>query len=323
MICSKSWQGRFVSGRGTALMLIGVSLLMWLVGIFFDAPVNDLSVFGLRIGNVMSRCITFACFGLAVAMMSSWYVFERRIHWFLPFAFCLPSLSLFVHGSVGYSFSLLFFLLVIHRIFSCKHGEDCRYGLFSAFAIFGLATMFFPQFILLLPVFVFYILSTALAGRRDLLSILLGLLTPYWFLFGIDYIFPNVVEQSDFFIAPFVYIASATLEMSSLVNVLFVGVGLLVFLPFVVVFSNSAIPGKKLLRKRLQFFALLNLYLMTFSLFYSRDSILYYIWSLPSLAVMLAYIFSLNITRFSKYYFILINIIWLAIPVFSLWLKLL
>ena len=320
MICNKSWQGRFVSGRGTALMLIGVSLLMWLVGIIFDAPVNDLSVFGLNIGNVVSRCITFACFALAVAMMSSWYVFDRRIHWFLPFSFYLPSVSLFLHGCVEYSLSLLFFMLVIHRLFSCKHGEDCRYGLFSAFALFGLATMLFPQFIMLLPVFVCYILMTSLAGKKELLSIILGLLTPYWFLFGIDFIFPDVVEQSSFFVAPVIYVLSGISGISSLTHVLLLVVGVLVIVPFIIIFSNSPSPGKQLLRKRLLFFALLNVYLMALSLLYSRDFVLYYIWSLPALSVMLTFIFSLNITRFSRYYFIIINFILLAMLPFSLWL---
>lgn len=322
MIYNKSWQGRFVSGRATALILIGVSLLMWLVGMFLDTPVDDLSVSGVRIGNVMQRCITFICFAAAATMMSSWYVFDRRIHWFLSLFFCLSGLSLFVHGCVGYSFSLLFFIIVIQRIFSCQAGEDCRYTLFSAFALFGLATMLFPQFITLLPVFAFYISITSLAGRRELLSILLGLLTPYWFLFGIDYIFPDVVAQSGFFVAPVVYLTSVTLKITSLANIIFLVVGLLVLIPFMLIFSNSASPGKPLLRKRLQFFALLNLYLMTLSLFYSQDAVLYYIWSLPSLAVMMTYIFSLNVTRFSRYYFVIVCLVWLAMPPVCLWLKL-
>lgn len=320
MICNKSWQGRFVSGRNTALVLFGVSLLMWLVGIFLDAPVNDLYVFGLKIGNVMSRCITFACFAFAVAMMSSWYVFERRIRWFLPLSFFLPSVSLFVHGCVGYSLSLLLFLLVIHRTFACNHDEDCRYGLFSAFVIFGLATMLFPQFLMLLPVFVCYILMTSLAGKREIFSILLGLLTPYWFLFGIDFIFPNVVKQAEFFVAPVMYMMSATPSVASLAHVVLLGVGLLVLVPFVVMFSGSASPGKPLLRKRLVFFAMMNVYLMALSLLYSDDFLLYYIWSLPSLSVMLTFVFSLKITAFSRYYFIIINLIWLAMLPFSLWL---
>ena len=260
---------------------------MWLVGIFLDAPVNDLYVFGLKIGNVMSRCITFACFAFAVAMMSSWYVFERRIRWFLPLSFFLPSVSLFVHGCVGYSLSLLLFLLVIHRTFACNHDEDCRYGLFSAFVIF---------------------------------SILLGLLTPYWFLFGIDFIFPNVVKQAEFFVAPVMYMMSAAPSVASLAHVVLLGVGLLVLVPFVVMFSGSASPGKPLLRKRLVFFAMMNVYLMALSLLYSDDFLLYYIWSLPSLSVMLTFVFSLKITAFSRYYFIIINLIWLAMLPFSLWL---
>ena len=302
------------------MILLGVSLVMWLAGMFLDAPVNDLYLFGLKIGNVMSRCITFACFALAVAMMSSWYVFERRIRWFLPISFYLPSVSLFVHGCVGYSVSLLLFMLVVHRIFACRQGEGCRYGLFSAFVIFGLATMLFPQFIMLLPVFVGYIMMTSLAGKRDIFSILLGLVTPYWFLFGIDFIFSDVVEQSNCFIAPFVYVMSTVPGVASLTHVVFLGVSILVLVPFVTLFANSASPGKPLLRKRMKFFAWMNLYLMALSLLYSEDFLIYYIWSLPAMAVMLTFVFSLKITLFSRYYFIIINLVWLAMLPFSLWL---
>lgn len=321
MTYNKSWQGRFVSGRFSALVLLGISLLMWLIGVLFDTPANDLDVFGYKIGNVMSRCITFVCFAFAAALMSSWYVFDRRIHWFLSLFFWLSSVSFFVHGSVAYSFSLLFFQLVLHRLFACRQEEDCRYVLFGAFSVFGLATMLFPQFLMLLPIFVCYLLMTALIGKKELWSILLGLLTPYWFLFGFDYIFPNVVQQSDFFIAPFVYMLSVMSVTLSLTDMLLLLPMLLVLLPFAFIFSNSSTPGKPLLRKRLRFFALQNLYLMILALLYSQDFILYYIWSLPSVAVMLTYIFSLNITRFSRLYFVFINIVWLALVPFCLWLK--
>ena len=321
MTYSKSWQGRFVSGRATAPVLLGVSLLMWLVGIFLDAPVNDLSLFGFNIGNVVSRCITFACFALAGVMMSSLYIFDRRIRWFFSLFFYLAGVSLFMHGCVGYSLSLIPFLLIVLRVFACKQEEDCRYALFSAFAVFGLATMLFPQFIMLLPLFVFYISMTSLAGRRDIFSILLGLLTPYWFLFGIDYIFPHLIEQSGLFTAPFKYLISPTLSLPSLFDVFLLVVDLSVLIPFVFIFSGSSYPGKPLLRKRLKFFAWQNLYFVALAFLYANDYNLYYIWALPSLAVMLAYIFSLKVTRFSRFYFVLINLLLLAIAPLGLWLK--
>ena len=321
MIYSKSWQGRFVSGRATAPVLLGVSLLMWLVGIFFDVPVGELSIFGQKIGNVVSRCITFTCFAFSAVMMSSWYVLDRRIHWFLSLFFYLASVSLCVHGCVKYSVSLLFVQLVMHRLFACKQDEDCRYGLFSAFVVSGLATMFFPQFIMLLPLFVLYILMTKLAGKREIFSIMLGLLTPYWFLFGVDYIFPEMLEQSGLFASSIIYVASVVPTKLSLLNVSLAFLELLVLIPYVVIFSCSAVPGKPLLRKRLQFFAWMNLYLTALMFLYSQDFLLYYIWSLPSLAVMLAYVFSLNVTRFSRFYFIVVNVILLAIVPFCLWLN--
>ena len=311
-------QGRFVSGRFTPLMLLVVSVLMWLVGVLFDRPVDDAGVYGLQIGNVVSRCITFACFALATAMLSSWYVFDRRICWFLSLVFFLPSVSLFVHGSVESSLSLLFLLLVQSRLFSCNQGEDNRYALFMAFLLFGLTTMFFPACIMLLLPFIYYIMMLSLVRVKELLSIVLGVLTPYWFLFGIDYIFPEIMVPDKLQTASMAYVTSMTLQQPSLQNLLLVAVGLLVLVPFVLLFSKSATPGKPLLRKRLQYFAVLESYMLILSLLYSQDHLLYYIWSLPVIGIMLTYVFSLNITRFSKIYFIFMALVWLAMIPYSL-----
>ena len=321
MTYSKSWQGRFVSGRATAPVLLGVSLLMWLVGIFLDAPVNDLSLFGFNIGNVVSRCITFACFALAGVMMSSLYIFDRRIRWFFSLFLYMASVSLFAHTCTGYALSLFLFLLVISRLFSCNQEEDCRYVIFSAFAVSGIAILLFPQFIMLLPALALYVIMMKLAGWRELLALMLGFFTPYWFLFGIDYIFPNVIGQSNLFMAPLLYIASVTPFVYSLQNIMIIALGLLVLIPFVLLFMGASTPAKPILRKRIQFFAWLNLYLIILSLLYSQDFLFYYMLSLPALAVMLAYIFSLKVTRFSRFYFVLINLLLLAIAPLGLWLK--
>ena len=314
-------QRRFVSGRFTPLILLGVSVLMWLVGIFVDRPVNDACIYGLQIGNVVSRGITFACFALATAMMSSWYIFDRRIRWFLPLTFFLSSVSLFVHGTVEPSFSLLLVQLVLYRLFLCNQGEDNRYGLFTAFMLLGLAAIIVPSCIMLLFPFVLYVVMMSLVRVKELFAILLGLLTPYWFLFAIGYIFPDMKLLNGAEAAPWGYIASAMLQMPTLYDTLIIIVELLVAIPFLLFLYNSSSPGKPVLRKRLRFFALFNLYLILLSLLYNHDFVLYYVWSLPAMGVMLTYIFSLNITRLSRFYFVALSLLWLAFIPFSLWLR--
>lgn len=321
MTYSKSLQERFVSGRFTSLVLLGLSVAMWLVGLLFDCPVNDVCIYGLSIGNVMSRCITFACFAVSAFMWSSLYIFDRRIRWLFSLIFFLSSVSVFVHGSVAPSISLLFFLLVLYRLFSCTQGKDNRYALFSAFLIFSVATMLYPPFVMLLLPSIMYVSMLSLARIRELWAILLGLFTPYWFLFGIDYIFPDIVEVGKLTVAPLAYITSVTLQLPSIQNIVAAVAVLLVLIPFVLTFMNSPSPGKPLLRKRLRFFALFETYIVLLSMLYCKDSDTYYIWSLPTTGIMLAYIFSLNVTGFSKYYFVIINIIWLLMAPFSLWLR--
>lgn len=321
MIYNKSLQGRFVSGRFVPLMLVAVSVLMWLVGIFFDRPVNDVCIFGLQIENVVSRGITFACFALATAMMSSWYVFDRRIRWFLPLTFFLPSVSLSVHGCVEPALSLLLVLLVQYRLFSCIQGADNRYSLFAASMLLGLAIMLFPQCIMLLCPFFLYITIMSLVRVKEFFSILLGVLTPFWFLWALDYIFPGIMGGESLSVAPMAYIASVSLQVPTLHNALVMIVELLVLVPFVLCFANSSTPAKPLLRKRLRYFALLSLYLVLLSVLYSNDFVLYFIWNLPIMGIMLTYVLSLGLTRLSRFYFVVISAMLLAMIPFSLWLR--
>ncbi len=287
----------------------------------FDRPVNDVCVYGLEIGNVVSRCITFACFAVSAVVWSSLYIFDHRIRWQFPLLLFLPGVSIFVHGCVEPALSLLLFLLVLYRLFSCTQGKDNRYTLFSAFLLFGLATMLYPPFIMLLLPFVLYVAMLSLAGVKEVLAILLGLLTPYWFLFGVDYILHDTIGTAGLFEAPLGYLKSIEFQFPSLFGSIVLLAELSVLLPFVLLFSGSASPGKPLLRKRLRFFALFEAYLLLLELLCGSDFNIYYIWSLPVTGIMLTYIYSLKNTLFSRYYFVVINIIWLLMVPFSLWLK--
>lgn len=321
MIYSKSWQGRFVSGRYTSLILLVMSLVMWVVGGVLDAPLSEIRFFGIGLGNWALRGATFLCFAVAAAMMSSWYVFEKRIRWFLSVCFCLPSFSVFLHGSLVNAFSLLFLLLVVYSLFECMQGEDNRRPLFSSFAVFASAAVLYPQFVVLLPVLLVYVLMVGTRGAREIFSILLGILLPYWSLFGVEFIFPEIEgvlnPQKD----SLAYISSVAVALPSLPHAVLLSVGVLVLLPFVVTFSRSAVPGKPLLRKRLLFLAMMDFYLMALSLLYPNDYELYYIWSLPAMGVMISYLYSVGTNVFARYYFIVINIIWLALVPLSLWLR--
>lgn len=309
-----------MSGRFTSLILLGVSLFVWLVGALFDTPVNS-TVFGFDTGNVMSRCITFVCFALSSLMLSQWYVFDRRIRWLMPLSFSLASVSLFVHGCVEYSISLLLQQYLICRLFECDPVDDNRYTIFSIFFLLGVAIMVFPQFVMLLPLSLIYLFMLSLAGVREILALLLGLLLPFWFFWGIGYIFPWVTEQMSPVSTLVGYVMSVGEGDFSLFEAVVGGVGLLVIIPFIAIFSGSSVPAKPVLRKRLRCLVLTILFLMSLSVLYDRDFTLYYIWSLPILSVMLAYIYTVNVSRFSRYYFIFINIIWLLMVPFSLWLK--
>ena len=96
---------------------------------------------------------------------------------------------------------------------------------------------------------------------------------------------------------------------------------LLVLVPFVVIFMNSTVPGKPFLRRRLAFLIYLNVALLLLSLLYNDDFPSYYMMSLPTVAVMVGYIFTIKVSKPMNWFFIVVNILWFSLFPFGLCLK--
>lgn len=313
--------GRFVSNRLASLVLISVSLSIWLVCAFIYTPQASASFFGYEFGDALQHCLTFICILASSLVMSLCHLFERRIHWLFSQIVALASASVFVHASLENSLVLLMFSIMLYRILSCQQGEDNRRAMFVLFTLFGTVSVFSPKLIAILPVLVIYLFVSGLVGTKGILSVFLGLLTPFWFLFGITYIFPQFGNAVDYIKATYGYMHTVTMELPSMFNVIVAILDISIIIPFAILFGNSSVPGKPFLRKRLRFTLFLDVCLLLLSLLFVKDFEFYYMLSLPLKGVMISYIYSLPITRFTRYYFIYINTVWLMLVPISLWLK--
>lgn len=324
MTYSRSLQGRFVSGRYTPLILVLVSVVVWRIGSFFLPtstgmlwPVHMFSVGG----GVISAVVPMLCYIAVAVILGMLHLHERRISWFTSLYLFLSAVSLFIHNDVVSAVSALLFVAVMAALLVCQPGDDAEGTLFAAFALLGLLSFLLPQFLFLLPLFVAYLFIANISGLRRFMAAALGLILPFWLLFGITYVWPEVAEY-----IPDIDSISGSLAFPIIIE--FAPLRLLlsvtefgVMLPAMMIFATSSVPSKPFLRRRLLFMMVTNAYLLLLSLFSAPNFEMLYAWRMPGTAVMASYLFSLKVTRYSNIYFVLFSIFWLAIAVLSIWVN--
>lgn len=252
-------------------------------------------------------------------MLNYVHMNDRRISWRAPLYLFLTAVSAAFHYNSTVSLAALFFMLLMRALLECQPGEGAEGALFAAFALLGLFALLLPQMLFLLPLFVIYMLVVNLSGARRWLSALLGLIMPFWFLFGVLYVCPDFAGY-----VPSVSSVSEDLSLGDFSEVtplrlLFAVAELGIMLPAIVLFATSLVPGKPHLRRRMLFVMLSNCLIFVLSWFSEANYELLYAWRLPGVAIMAAYLFTVKLTRLTNVYFIFIMVFWLAIGVFGLW----
>ena len=322
MTCSRTLQGRFVLGRYTSLILLLLSVTVWTVGIFTTISPAHVGWPGYTFvvpGKFFSVALPLASHVAIAAMLGTFNVHERRINWFASLYIFLASVSVFINHDITASFSSLLFVLVMWQLFNCHQGATASGSVFTSFALLGLSSFILPQFIILIPMLVVYILMMNIRGTKCMAAGILGLMLPFWFLFGITYVWPEasgIMPSVDEMVGMVDFPSLVRLTpLSALVLVMELGI----MIPAILLFVRSSVPSKPHLRRKLLFLMIVNAYLLVLSFFSNPDYWLMYAWRLPGLAVMASYIFSFRVTRLSNIYFILVFIIWFVIAVLGIW----
>lgn len=323
MTYKNTLQGRFVATGFPAAAMLFVSLLLWGVGCFFSVGSSStiLNSLGLNfIGDVGARLFSLLAYACVALVLGNLYLFERRVS-FLPHIFLwLTAVLLFLQPDYLIALSLLFFVISVAQLFSCSRESEPHRGVCVAFAILSFSSLFLLQFAYLIPLFFFYLWLSNILVWRTFFAALIGFVTPLWLLFGVLFVFPSL----DGFLIPLrlglLNAAAPATVVFSVQSWAILAMELLVMLVAVAQFFISSLPAKPLLRHRLLFVIVVNVFLLLLSFVQPQDYSLLLAWRLPGLAIMASYIFSGRITRLSNIYFILLNIMWLVIAAMCLWI---
>ena len=323
MTYNNTLQGRFVATGYPAAAMLFVSLLLWVAGYLFSigSGFTLLDSIGLNfIDELFARALSLLACVCAALVLHNLYLFERRVPYLFSLFLWLLSVHLFLQPDYVIAVALLLFLLAVAQLISCCQETGQERAVFVAFAILSFSSLFLLQFVYLLPLFIAYLWVGNIFSVKRLFAALLGTVTPYWLLLGSLFVVPSL----DGFLIPLkiglLNITTPAVIDFALQQWLTLAMEILVLLVTLFVFFSSALPAKPLLRRRLLYMLIIDIYLLLLSFVVPQDYKLLLAWRLPTIAVMAAYVFSMNITRLSNIYFITLNIMWLAIAAACLWI---
>lgn len=324
MIYNRSLQGRFVSGKYTPLILLFLSVVVWGIGLFcLPMPASTLWPMHMFCvpGGLLAVVVPLLCYVAMALILGMLHLHERRISWFTSLYFFLISVSVSIHCDIVCAVAAVLFMTAMTALLSCHPGEGAEGGLFTAYALLGFMSCLLPQFLFLLPLFVVYLFVANVFGIRRFLAAMLGLLMPFWFLFGIIYIWPRVaavVPASDVLLQ---CLAFFDVVQFTPLKILLLVTELAIMLPAMTMFVGSSVPSKPFLRRRLLFIMITNSYLLVLSIVSAPNFEMLYAWRVPGIAVLASYLFSQKVTKLSSIYFLIISIMWLAVAVFGIWVN--
>ena len=302
-------------------VLLSCALALWLFVAVAGELKGDTSLAVDGIYSIAARVFSLLCYVMVAFILNSLRLFERRVGWLMSLFMWLAALSPFLNNNVLIAFSLLLLIASVAILFSCQFTAEHERALFMVFALMGAASLLVPVFVMLLPLFVAFTFFSNIITLKRALAMLLGLLTPFWLLFGVEYVYePAKVLLSgmeNFFVPENFFAALPPFHV-----LLSMAVELVVLIPASVMFFASSSSGKPLLRKRLLFVVMLNICLIIMSFVVPKEGVLLYACRVPGNAILMSYMFVQRITRFSNIYFIFVNLIWISLALYCLWMGL-
>ena len=320
MTYRNSLQGRFVATGYPAVGMFVVSLFLWALSAVRGVSWGcTLPVFW-ELGDIASRAISFSAYVVVAFVLGNMYLFERRVQWLPALFMWLTAVLPFVQPCYMSALSLLLFLFSVALLLECGREAEPVRVIYGAFALLAFSSLLSAQLVLLLPLFVVYQFVARVASARGLAAALLGVLTPFWLLGGVIYVYPSLgvlllpaklcftrlVPFTELCLPPLLY---AVLAIEVVVTVV-----------TAYIYATSSYPAKPLLRKRLLFLLLLNVYLLLLTFVFPQECLLFLVWRMPGVAVMASYAFSMKVTKVSNIYFVSLNVAWLLVAFVCLWI---
>lgn len=178
-------QTDIASGRFTLPVVILVCLLLWGISIQFW---NELISLGITtfIGYLLIETNT------AFSLIRTRTTMPVCIYWLIA------SALFFLHPFEWSNLIPLLFLLATYHLFRSYESSSSQVAIFHTFFFVSLGSIAFPQLLFIVPILWGSMLPFRAMSGKSFLASFIGLVTPYWFLFG----YAVYADEMPLFLAP-------------------------------------------------------------------------------------------------------------------------
>lgn len=313
-------------GRYTAATLLICSLIFWGAGAFFGigvASVHASEWVDSQIDTVNTMLLRVAALVLYLfsAMLSgSYMVPEHRATWQPVVMLWVISTTFGIQCDAVAAFTLLLFVVAVWLLYRIDEVADVRHQLYTVFAIVATYTLLFPQFLLLLPFLFIYPTMCSKLNIRTFSAALLGMVTPLWVVGALLYLFPQLQPLFDGFkehLSSFLQAPRVVVTPSMIVRLC---AETAITIPAMVHFAVTATVGRIYLRRRMIFGMLLYVVLWLAGWLQPQLYTLLFIWRLPMIAMLAAYIFPALPVKTSNIYMLSTLLLWAVSAIIELWI---
>lgn len=234
---------------------------------------------------------------------------------------CLFTLCLFLHPFRAETFVPLLFLLAIFQLYGGYETPQAPMHAFHCLFFIGLGSLLFPRLAWFVPLFYVGMNSFRSLSLRSFFAGIIGLATPYWFLFG----YALYADRMDLFLRPlqeavsFTPICYGELETEQLVFG-----GIIVFLSAVssIYYFNTAYQDKVRTRLFLLFLVGVEVWNCLLGALQPRHFDVWLQIQILVCSIFMAHLFALNRSRFAGIFFMVTFVILIVWTVYNVWMQL-
>ncbi|MBE6275012.1 MAG: hypothetical protein E7096_01455 [Bacteroides sp.] len=164
-------QTQVTTGRLTLPVVVLFCLLLWAVSFQQWSDWGSIGILALT-GYLMIELNT------AFSLIRTRTVFHVAFFWYLM------SSLFYLHAFEWTHFVPIFFILSVYKFFASYESSEAPSHVFHSFLFLAAGSLLFPPLLYYIPLFLCYMASFRALSIKSILGGLLGLATPYWFLFG-------------------------------------------------------------------------------------------------------------------------------------------
>ena len=295
------------TGRFTLPVVILLSLLLWGITSQTWDELGSLAIIVLT-GYLMIEINT------AFSLIRTRTTFPISIYWYL-----MTSLS-FLHPFEWTHFIPLLFILAIFQLFYSYESRSASASIFHSFLFIGIGSLIFPPFIYLIPLLFLSTISFRSLNIKSFLAGLLGLVTPYWFLFGHAFYH----EQMHLFYTPFKqFFHFYPIDYYSIPSHILISWGITTTLLIIssIHYAMVSYQDKTRTRINLSFIAISSIWTALFIALQPQHINVLLPIQLIGTSFLTAHLFTLTRNRFTNIFFLVVFFVFIFLTSYNLWTR--